>query len=259
MKRTFAKILSIAGLAFATAGFAQEGAAPKSRDAGLGIRAAFDIGTMYGFDEEDDNVDGNPFGIGFEAGIAGRVELVENLYFAPEANFAYISTKQKYEASGEDNDRKYTSMELQIPLLLRGEIMDRFYFTGGPQLNLCLSSKVEQDYTSLDLGDDLTFGTPDEFKDDFEQGSFSFGIAAGAGVKIIDGLYFDFRFYMGLSQLFPDVAVMGKDITYIPGKDKQDGYWADSDGDKYTDGRSNMNMEGAKMMNFKFGITYWIL
>lgn len=203
--------------------------ASKGHDMGVGARIAFDYGMMYGFEETDDNVDGDPTGIGFEGGLAARIEMVNNLYFVPEVNFSYLSTKHKYL----ELDRTYTSMSLEIPLLMRGIVAERFYVTAGPQLNLCLSSDFEQKYPDFEFGD-----MPDDFKENVEQAGFTFGIAAGAGVNIVDGLFFDFRFYMGLMELFPDVK---------------------SASDNILDADSMIDMAGAKMMTIKAGFSYWFM
>lgn len=249
MKSSIFKAIVTAGMALAAFGFAQD--VQKSANNGAGIRAAFDYNMMYGFEEEDDNIDEDPSGIGFEIGVAGRFEMIPNLYATPELNFSYSSTSQKYNKM----DRTYTSMGIEIPILIRGVIMDRFYVTAGPQINFSLSNEVEQKYKDLEFG-----SIPDDLKDDFDQGLFSFGIALGGGVNVVDNLFVDFRFYMGLSQLFPDVAVMGEDIMYLPAADKKSGTWITiEDHEEYTDGRSMMNMEGAKMMTFKIGISYWFM
>lgn len=238
MKIPFAKLIATAGLVFAAFGFAQdESAVNKGRDMGIGARGAFNYGMMYGFDETDDDVDGDPSGIGFDAGLMARVQLAGSMYFTPEVNFAYMSTDHKYG----DDKRTYSSQTLEIPLLLRGVIMDRFYVSAGPQLNLCLSSKVESNSTYTDpiSGEQVESGT----QENFEQGSFSFGVAVGAGVNIVAGLNFDFRFYMGLNELYPDAEYIGN-------------YGNMSEAGENI---SLINMAGAKMMTIKVGLSYWFI
>lgn len=216
---------------------AYESPARKGRDNGVGIHIAFDYGMMYGFSEEDDNIDGDPTGFGFEGGVAGRMEMVNNLYFAPELNFSYISTDHKLNGL----KRTYSSMGIEIPLLIRGIVQERFYVTAGPQINLALSNDYEAETKDVELGDGITL--ENKFTDNVEQGTFSFGIAAGAGVRIYEGLFFDFRFYMGLSDLFPDTEFLGDFLNINEASDN----W------------SIINMAGAKMMTLKFGLTYWFL
>lgn len=236
MKSSLLKIIAVASLVMASFGFAQDDSpAKKGGNIGFGIHAAFDYGMMYGFEEEDSDIDDDPSGIGFEAGLAGRFEMVNNLYFAPELNFSYISTDHKLN----DLKRTYSSMGLEIPLLIRGVIQERFYVSAGPQINLALSNDYETEKKSINQGG-ITI--ENKFNDNVEQGTFSFGIAAGAGVRIYEGLFFDFRFYMGLSELFPDTDFIGGGTGNI---------------NEVSDNWSLINMAGAKMMTLKFGLSYW--
>ena len=198
---------------------------------GIGLRAAFDYGMMYGFKNEDDDVDGSPTGIGFEGGLMGRIQLVSNLHFAPEVNIAFVRTEHEYL----HQKRTYTSIDLEIPLLMRGIVLDKFYVTGGPQLNLNLSNDF--DYDNKDANED--------YEEKIDEAKFTFGLAVGAGFNIIEGLFIDVRFYMGLMDLYPDV----KSIS-----DYEDGEIV-SEGDDF----SYISMKGAKMMKIKAGLSYWFI
>ena len=78
--------LMAASLAFAQEEGSQEqlNSAKKEKAFGAGVRAAFNYGMMYGFKEKDDDVDEDPSGMGFEGGVMARIQMVSNLYFAPE-------------------------------------------------------------------------------------------------------------------------------------------------------------------------------
>ena len=214
--------------------YAQENAPRKLNPFGFGFRFAFDYGRMFGFKEDLDNdsdIDGNPSGIGYEGGIMGRIQMIPNLYFTPEVNFAYISTEHEYMS----RKRKYNSMDLEIPLLMRGVIADRFYITGGAQFNLTLKSEAK-----IDPVENATLNIKVTSNEKIEQSSFAFGIVAGAGVNIVAGLFFDFRFYMGITELYPDVKTLD-DLEFATGD------------------YSLVDMSGARMMKFKVGISYWII
>ena len=198
---------------------------------GIGLRAAFDYGMMYGFKNEDDDVDGSPTGIGFEGGLMGRIQLVSNLHFAPEVNIAFVRTEHEYL----HQKRTYTSIDLEIPLLMRGIVLDKFYVTGGPQLNLNLSNDFDYDNKEA----------ADGYEEKIDEAKFTFGLAVGAGFNIIEGLFIDVRFYMGLMDLYPDV----KSIS-----DYEDGEIV-NEGDDF----SYISMKGAKMMKIKAGLSYWFI
>lgn len=201
---------------------------------GFGLRTAFDYGRMYGFKEDLDNdsdISGIPSGIGFEAGVMFRIQMIPNLYFAPEVNFAYISTEHEYLK----HKREYKSIDMEIPLLMRGVVADRFYVTAGPQLNFSLSSEADIEPIENSVLD-KTFASAEKI----EQTSFGFGIAAGIGINIVQGLFFDLRYYMGITELYPDVKTLD-DMDIAEGD------------------FSLVDMSGARMMKFKVGISYWFL
>ena len=157
---------------------AQEPAPRQVNRFGFGLRVAFDYGRMFGFKEDMDNdsdISGSPSGIGFEAGLMVRFQMIPNLFFAPEVNVAYISTNHEYMGS----ERKYNSVDLEIPLLMRGVIADKFYVTGGPQVVFSMSSKAEIEPLKVT----------------------SVGITKESEEKIL-------RYYMGLTELYPDVKSM---------------------------------------------------
>ena len=193
---------------------------------------------MFGFKDDLDNdsdISGTPSGFGFEGGLMVRVQMIPNLFFAPEINVAYISTNHEYM----DHERKYTTTDLEIPLMLRGVIADKFYVSGGAQINLTINSKSE-----IDPIENSVLNFKIETTEKVEQATFGVGIVAGAGYNIVAGLFVDLRFYMGLSELYPDVKSL-------------DDY---ADGDTAEEGEySLVNMSGARMMKFKAGISYWFM
>ena len=216
-------------------------AKPAINKTGFGLRLAFDYGRMFGFKddlENDSDISGTPSGFGFEGGIMVRVQMIPNLFFAPEINVAYISTNHEYM----EHERKYTTTDLEIPLMLRGIIADKFYVTGGAQINLTLNSKSEIDPIVNVLGGGVNIKT--ETTEKVEQATFGLGIVAGAGFNIVGGLFVDLRFYMGLSELYPDVKSLD---DYENGDIAEEGEF------------SLINMSGARMMKFKAGISYWFM
>ena len=230
--------LIVCTLMAATLSFAQDEQGSRANQGAklsIGARGAFDYGIMYGFKEEDDDVDGKPTGIGFEDGAMFRIQMIPNLYFAPEVNIAYVSVSHKYNKM----ERTYTSTDLEIPLLIRGTVADKFYVTAGPQAVINISNDADIEVPEVKLGD-LKFDV--DYEEKLEQAKFTFGLTAGFGYNIFAGLFVDARFYMGLMELYPDVA-------YILDLDSTD------DADSY----SMINMAGAKMMKIKVGLSYWFI
>ncbi|MBO6076301.1 MAG: PorT family protein [Fibrobacter sp.] len=201
---------------------------------GFGVKFAFNYGRMFGFKEDLDNdsdIDGTPSGIGFDGGIMFRIQMIPNLYFTPEVNIAHITTEHEFM----HHKRKYVSTDLELPLLMRGVIANRFYVTGGAQFNFTLSSKAK-----IDAVENATLDITVASNEKVEQATFGFGIVAGAGINIVAGLFFDFRFYMGITELYPDVKTLD-DLEFATGD------------------YSLVDMSGARMMKIKVGLSYWII
>ena len=204
---------------------------------GFGVRGAFNYARMYGFKEDPENdsdIDGVPTGIGFDAGLMFRIQMIPNLHFTPEVNFAYSSTSHSYL----DKDRHYISTDIEIPLIIRGVVGDMFYVGAGPQINFNISNEADIDATENQWG--LT-----EDMENVESAKFSFGLTAGAGINVVEGLFVDLRFYLGVTELFPDVKSLDE---YEAGEKVQEG-----------DNFSFISMKGAKMMKFKVGMSYWFI
>jgi len=201
---------------------------------GFGVKFAFNYGRTCGFKEDlenDSDIDGTPSGIGFDGGIMFRIQMIPNLYFTPEVNIAHITTEHEFM----HHKRKYVSTDLELPLLMRGVIANRFYVTGGAQFNFTLSSKAK-----IDAVENATLDITVASNEKVEQATFGFGIVAGAGINIVAGLFFDFRFYMGITELYPDVKTLD-DLEFATGD------------------YSLVDMSGARMMKIKVGLSYWII
>ncbi len=224
MKKIFAALV---GLLLATGvSFANDSAKDGSHF-GFGAKVAFNYGMMYGM-EEDGEVESSPSGIGFEAGLMLRIKMIPNLYFAPEFNYNLINTSHKVYKK----ERSYTASDLEIPLLFRGVVADKFYFTAGPQIVLTLNSSADIPAATDNSGLNIDLSKHTEST---EQNFFTFGIAAGAGYNIIGGLNVDLRVYMGLMDVFAE-----------PDEDDASAW-------------NMIDMAGTKMMKFKVGVSYWFM
>ena len=141
---------------------------------------ALNFGTTIGEDNED-----VPWGLGVNAGVAAKFTLIPMLDLAPEIDF------EMRRAS--DDDVTWTTMAINIPVLLRVNVMPQLFLEVGPTVAFLLSSEVETDAglggatVSMDLGSDEI--------DVLE--TFELGLAAGAGFTVMPKLDLNFRVAMG--------------------------------------------------------------
>jgi hypothetical protein len=155
----------------------------------VGGHLALNFGTTIGEDNED-----VPWGLGVNAGVAAKFTLIPMLDLAPEIDF------EMRRAS--DDDATWTTMAINIPVLLRVNVMPQLFLEVGPTVAFLLSSEMETEVTelggvatvSMDLGSDEI--------DVLE--TFELGLAAGAGFTVMPKLDLNFRVAMGLTSLVSD-------------------------------------------------------
>lgn len=155
----------------------------------VGGHLALNFGTTIGEYNEDVS-----WGLGVNAGVAAKFTLIPMLDLAPEIDF------EMRRAS--DDDVTWTTMAINIPVLLRVNVMPQLFLEVGPTVAFLLSSELEAEVTelggvatvSVDLGSDEI--------DVLE--TFELGLAAGAGFTVMPKLDLNFRVAMGLTSLVSD-------------------------------------------------------
>jgi hypothetical protein len=197
---------------------------------GVGAHIDFNYSFLNGLAQDwnmGDETDA-PAGFGFDAGIRGRIPLVEYLQFVPEINFHYAQLVQEDETA----ERKFTQVDLEIPLMMRATVLDMVYITAGVQITLNLSSDVKFEEEDVDIGGGL--GTMDmSFEEDIEQKGFGFGIVFGAGFFIMERLSIDAALVLGLTDVYENK------------EDDEDAIF--------------IKMDGGKQMTFKAGLGFWFM
>ncbi len=206
---------------------------PKSSlngKAGFGIHGDFNYSALTGLAQDwnmGDETDA-PAGIGFDVGLRGRLPLVDYLQFVPEINFHYALLIQEDETA----ERKFTQMDLEIPLMMRATVLDMLYITAGVQLTLNLSSDVKLDEADVEIGGGL--GTINfSYEEEIEQKGFGFGIVFGAGFFIMERLSIDAALVLGLTDVY---------------ENKEE-----------DESRILVKMDGGKQVTFKAGLGIWFM
>lgn len=163
----------------------------------VGGHLALNFGTTIGEYNEDVS-----WGLGVNAGVAAKFTLIPMLDLAPEIDF------EMRRAS--DDDVTWTTMAINIPVLLRVNVMPQLFLEVGPTVAFLLSSEIEAEVTelggvatvSVDLGSDEI--------DVLE--TFELGLAAGAGFTVMPKLDLNFRVAMGLTSLVSDDVGEAKNL-----------------------------------------------
>jgi hypothetical protein len=197
---------------------------------GIGARAAFIYGNFWGFkDLEADGLE-PPTGFGGEFGVVARYAIVDGLQFSPEITFRIFNLSH----DEDEIERCYNQMFLDFSFYIRGILGGGFFLEVAPQISINTSSEYTYD------------GHKNKFER-IEQAAAEFGLNFGAGYYILDNLSLNFRWYMGFTEVFPDVKYDGDMNSIKDEKSKSSVKWA------------SINLKGAHTMMFKFGVTYWFI
>ncbi|WP_166921878.1 porin family protein [Flavobacterium poyangense] len=141
----------------------------------FGVKGGLNISTVVGGDVED-----TKSLIGFHVGGFAEIKVVDKFFIQPELLFSTQGTKVDG-PFGTDADIKLNY--LNIPVLAKYYIVDKFSVEAGPQIGFLLSAKAE--------GEDIK---------DFTR-SVDLGFNLGAGYNFTDNFSVGIRYTVGLSPL----------------------------------------------------------
>ena len=124
--------------------------------------------------------------------VLAKFTLIPMLDLAPEIDF------EMRRAS--DDDATWTTMAINIPVLLRVNVIPQLFLEVGPTVAFLLSSemKAESDFDGASYTMDLGSDEIDALE------TFELGLAAGAGFAVMPKLDLNFRVAMGLTSFVSD-------------------------------------------------------
>ncbi|WP_428229681.1 porin family protein [Flavobacterium sp.] len=140
----------------------------------FGVKGGLNLSTVVGGDVENAKSL-----VGFHVGGFAEIKVFEKFYIQPELLYSAQGTK----VDGPFGDADIKLNYLNIPVLAKYYIVDKFSVEAGPQLGVLLSAKAD--------GEDVKDGTR----------SVDFGFNIGAGYNFTDNLSIGLRYTIGLSPL----------------------------------------------------------
>ncbi len=164
-----------------------------------------------------DDSDDAPWGVGFNAGVAAKYNVNEMIAVVPEVGIDFRRIA--------DDEATASFWVLNIPVLARISPVANLYVEAGPTIGFILSNDVEYDEPSFDDADfggynlsDYGIDLDDMLDDAGSSGAgedantFEFGLAFGLGYSVLPNLDVNFRFAIGLTNLYEDVKT--EDYTF---------------------------------------------
>lgn len=153
-----------------------------AQDVKFGLKGGLNFANFKGDDVDDTDMKTDIFIGGF-----ARFEIDEKLAFQPEL----VYSRQGFKMDGNGSDVTWKSNYLNIPLLLRAELAEKFHAIAGPQIGIHLSSEGEADSGSTTITEDID----DAMKD------LDFGLALGFEYDISEKVALGLRYNLGLSNI----------------------------------------------------------
>lgn len=124
-------------------------------------------------------------------GLVSEIPFSEKFYFSPEVLYSSQGFKATESIAGTEYEIKTKLDYIQIPLMLRYYVAGGFNLEAGPQVGFLTSAESKVD--------DEDWEDISEFVSGFE-----YGLAVGAGYKLINGLFAQARYNLGLANVNSD-------------------------------------------------------
>ena len=161
------------------------GLTTQAQEIKFGVKAGVNFATLGG-DIEDVSSR-----TGFHVGAVGEFMLSEQFSIQPELIYSMQGAKAEYNDGLFDVEETAKYDYLNLPIMAKYYLMEGLSLHAGPQVGFLISSKgeVESDEES--------------FEGDIEDvASIDFGLAGGAEYELPIGLFFQARYYAGLSNAY---------------------------------------------------------
>lgn len=169
------KIILLAATAFMiTAGV-------NAQEINFGAKAGANFASLSG--DLGDDIDGRT---SFNVGVVANIGISEK--FAVQPEIVYSSQGGSSEIQGEDFTVKFDY--INVPILADFKVGEGFSLQAGPQVGFNITSEVDADGGSADIEDVETV---------------DLSLAFGAQYKLDQGIFFQARYGLGLSDIISDV------------------------------------------------------
>lgn len=149
----------------------------------FGAQAGVNIANFTGDSENSDAK------IGFSIGFFADFDLADALIFQP----AVLYSTQGAKWSEGDYKAKHKFDYINIPLMLKYEVVEKFYLEAGPQIGFLVSAEGESNFP----------GESNEDLKDYVK-SVDFSLNVGASYDLIDNLFIGARYSFGLNNINDD-------------------------------------------------------
>ena len=165
----------------------------KAQDMHFGIKAAY---SSTKFDGDFDSGDKSAGKTNFELGGVAEFILNDQIAIAPELNYVGAGDVVKHERYGNKYAYTFSLTYIQIPVMLKYYVNENISLNAGPQIGFLMSAAITEEVTKEN--GDIKTNTHDNKE---YMNSTDFGLNIGGSYKMENGLFFDLRYYIGMSNI----------------------------------------------------------
>lgn len=140
-----------------------------------GAKAGLNIATLNG------DVEGLKSLVGFHVGGFAQIPLAAKFTFQPEVVYSAQGAKV------DGGNGKFNLGYINVPLMFKYAIAEKFNVEAGPQIGFLVSAKAKEEGVSVDIKDELN--------------SVDFSIGLGASYDFTQNLSADVRYNAGVSNI----------------------------------------------------------
>ncbi len=168
----------------------------NAQETKFGIKGGVNFANLAGDIEDNSSL------IGFNVGGLVEIKVSDKFFIQPELLFSAQGAKEEYSETFNGTtinyDSKLNLSYLNIPVMAKFYVADKFSLEAGPQVGFLLSAKANSEATD---GTNSS-SSEEDVKDSFE--STDFGFNFGAGYDFTTNLSAGVRYNLGLSNIAKD-------------------------------------------------------
>jgi opacity protein-like surface antigen len=153
----------------------------NAQEVKYGAKAGLNFANLTG-DVEDASMK-----IGFNVGGFAEIKVSDKFSVQPELLYSTQGAKSEESFEGETIESEWNLSYLNIPIMAKYYVSEKFSLEAGPQIGFLLGSKVKVESIEVD------------FKDNTE--SIDFGLNIGSAYDFTENLFAGLRYNIGLSNV----------------------------------------------------------
>ncbi|MBS7232296.1 PorT family protein [Flavobacterium psychroterrae] len=161
----------------------------SAQETRFGVKAGANLSTFGGDAEDAKSL------VGFQVGGFAEIKLTDKFAIQPEILFSTQGAKSEESGLGYSYEDKILLSYLNIPVMAKYYVAEKFSVEAGPQIGFLLSAKDKYEFSDNGMSD----SGKQDVKDNYE--SIDFGVNFGAGYDFTENLSVGLRYNLGLSNI----------------------------------------------------------